>query len=290
VKIVVLGSSGQLACSLKKTQRESFDVTYLSRDIAPFEDFGKIQKQLEIIRPTHVINTVAYTKVDLAETEKDICFQINSDTPSKIAKWCLENESLFFHYSTDYVFDGNKSEPWNENDKPHPINIYGKSKLASEEAILKLDNSYVFRTSWIYSEFGKNFVKTMISLMQEKEELSVVTDQIGGPNYGADLANATWNILSQSTNPGLYHMSSQNFCSWYEFAVKIQKNLTEFGLKTKIRKINPINSKDYKTPADRPLNSRLDSHRLKNTFGIELPNWEISLKTCMKEILKGQIN
>lgn len=287
MKIVVLGSSGQLACSLKKTQNKNLDVVYLSHKEAPFENFEQIKTQLEKIRPSHVINAVAYTKVDLAESEKDLCFLINSETPAKIAKWCNENGAVFFHYSTDYVFNGENEVAWVEDSTPNPLNIYGKSKLNSEKEVLAFKTSYVFRTSWVYSEYGQNFVKTMIRLFQEREELAIVSDQIGAPNYAPDLARATWDILIKAAQPGLYHMSSSSFCSWYEFAMKIEEYSRELGLKFQIKRISPISTKDYKTAAQRPLNSRLNSVKMHKTFGIQLPAWETSLKICVSELLKG---
>lgn len=287
MKVVVLGSSGQLACSLKKTQKKDWDVTYLSRRESPFENFEEVKSQLEKIKPTHVINAIAYTKVDLAETEMDLCFLINSETPAKVAKWCKENGTIFFHYSTDYVFNGENEVPWNEEDSTNPLNIYGMSKLRGEKEVLAYDTSYVFRTSWVYSEFGQNFVKTMIRFFKEREELNIVSDQVGAPNYAEDLAQATWSILEKQSQPGLYHMSSTKFCSWYEFALKIEEYCKELGLKTQIKKINPIISREYKTPAQRPLNSRLSSVKISKTFGINLPDWEKSLKKCIIEILKG---
>ncbi len=287
MKIVVLGNSGQLGCSLKKTQKKNLNVTYLTKKDAPFENFEAIKSQLEKIKPTHVINAVAYTKVDLAEKERDLCFLINSETPQKIAKWCNENGALFFHYSTDYVFNGENEIAWDEEDSTNPLNVYGMSKLRSEKEVLAYNTSYVFRTSWIYSEFGQNFVKVMIRFFQEREELDIVADQIGAPNYAYDLAQATWAILEKPSKPGLYHLSSSKFCSWYEFSLKIAQYCKESGLKTQIKKINPIKSQDYKTAAQRPLNSRLDSAKIYRTFGIRLPDWEDSLKKCVNELLKG---
>jgi len=287
MKIVVLGTNGQLACSLKKTQPSDLDVTYLSRREAPFENFKAIEQQLEDLKPTHVINTVAYTKVDLAEAERDLCFLINAETPAQIAQWCDKNGAIFFHYSTDYVFNGENEVPWDEADKPSPLNTYGASKFRSEEQILSYPTSYVFRTSWVYSEFGQNFVKTMIRFFQERDELNIVSDQIGAPNYAPDLAVATWKVLKASPKPGLYHMSSSRFCSWYEFALKIEKYCKELGETFQIKKIKPIPSKEYKTAAQRPYNSRLSSSKLSEVFGIQLPDWEISLKKCIDELLKG---
>lgn len=287
MKIVVLGNSGQLARSLQKTQSKNLDVTYLSHQEAPFENFEAVKMQLEKLKPTHVINTVAYTKVDLAESERDLCLLINCETPTKIAQWCKHNNAIFFHYSTDYVFNGENEVPWDEEDTPHPINVYGASKMRSEKEILAVGSSYVFRTSWIYSEFGQNFVKTMIKFFQERETLNVVFDQIGAPNYAEELAVATWTVLKKPVKLGLYHMSAPNFCSWYEFALKIKECCEKHGLKMQVKKINAVTSAEYKTIAKRPFNSRLSSEKLAREFDIHLPEWEVSLEKCVSEILKG---
>jgi dTDP-4-dehydrorhamnose reductase len=288
MKVVVLGESGQLARSLAKTQNKNWDVIYLSHREAPLEKPEQIIETLETINPTHVINTVAYTKVDQAEVEKDLCFQINSETPSQIAKWCFGHKVVFFHYSTDYVFNGESEIPWTESDSTEPLNVYGSSKLSGEKKVLAFGTSYVFRTSWIYSEFGQNFVKTMIRLFKEREELGVVSDQIGAPNYAEDLAQATWTIMEKPSQPGLYHLSSEKFCSWYEFAIRIHECCEELGLKMQIKKLNPIKTQDYKTVARRPLNSRLLSAKVSHDFGVRLTSWEKSLKKCVTELLKGQ--
>lgn len=286
MKIVVLGDNGQLARSLKKTQKNNFDVTYLSHGEAPFENFEVVKSKLVSLKPTYVINAVAYTKVDLAEAERDLCYLINYETPVKIAKWCKENQCVFIHFSTDYVFNGENEVAWNENDSTEPLNVYGMSKMRSEKEIIALGNSYIFRTSWVYSEFGQNFVKTMLNLFQSREELNIVSDQIGAPNYATDLASSVWEVLDKKPKLGLYHLSAPNFCSWYEFSLKINEFAKELGFSSKIKRINPILSKDYKAQALRPLNSRLDSTKIYNEIGLRLPEWQVSLKKCLEEVLK----
>lgn len=287
MKIVVLGATGQLASSFKKVAPSYLDVTYLSHAEAPFENYDMIERKLNELNPTHVINTVAYTKVDLAESERDLCFLINYETPVKIAKWCKQNNALFVHYSTDYVFNGKGEKPWIEDDPTDPLNVYGMSKMRSEKEILALECAYVFRTSWVYSEFGQNFVKTMVKFFQERETLNIVSNQIGTPNYAPELASATFKILESQNKLGLYHLSAQGECSWYDFALKIKEYCEELGLKLTIGKLNPILSKDYVTPARRPLNSRLSSEKLYKEFSVRLPSWEDSLKQCVSELLKG---
>lgn len=289
MKVVVLGSTGQLALSLKKTQGKTADVIYLSHQEAPFENFDAVKIQLEKIKPTHVINAVAYTKVDLAESERDLCLLINCETPSKIASWCKHNNALFVHYSTDYVFNGENEVPWTEENKTDPLNTYGISKMRSEKEILPLGNSYIFRTSWVYSEFGQNFVKTMIRFFKEREALSIVSDQVGAPTYATDLAEATWSVLDKSPKPGLYHLAPPNFCSWFDFANAIHKECVKFDIPMQVEKILPILTKDYKSQAVRPLNSRLSSLKIKKEFQIELPAWEEALHRCVDALVKGQL-
>ncbi len=288
MRIVVLGSSGQLGRALQATQKNK-NVIYLSRQQAPFENYGGIEEQLKALNPTHVINTVAYTKVDQAEKDKDLCFLINSETPVKIALWCKKNSATFVHYSTDYVFDGTGERPWTEESIPNPLNVYGASKLESEKGILAVGNSYVFRTSWIYSEFGHNFVKTMVKLFQQRDTLRIVDDQIGAPNYAIELAKATWSLLEKPESFGLYHLSAPSYCSWYEFAIKIKSLCEDKGLKIQTKEIFPIRSNDYRTEVARPLNSRLSSDKLEEKFGITLPHWEVSLSDCIAKTLKERL-
>jgi dTDP-4-dehydrorhamnose reductase len=258
--------------------------------------------------PQFCINCAAYTAVDKAESEKDLAFRINADGAGMLALLCHENNCRFIHISTDYVFDGKALVPYTEESATNPLNIYGASKLEGERRAMQLNpDSIIIRTSWLYSAFGKNFVKTMIRLMKERDEISVVKDQIGSPTYAADLAEAILQIISfrsasnleppdhdpsvkhpassiqhpAPATPGIYHFSNNGKISWYDFAVAIK----EFTGSTCA--IRPIASAQYPTPASRPQFSVLDNTKIQRVFGIQLKDWKKSLESCIRKIQTG---
>lgn len=282
-KIVVLGKNGQVASALKKTQSAYLDVVYIGRDEADFENKNQVLDRLQNLQPQIIINAVAYTAVDKAEEEKLKCYKINTETPGYISKWCQKNKAIFIQYSTDYVFDGQKEGLYNEVDLTNPLSVYGKSKRDAEALILQENpSSYIFRTSWVYDESGKNFLNTMIKLA-DKDELKIVTDQTGSPTYALDIASATWRILKSDKfglSFGIYHMVSQGRTTWINFAEEIFEQIADRYPKTP--KLSPILTKEYQTAAQRPLNSQLDTTKLYETFGVQLPYWKDSLKVCLK--------
>jgi dTDP-4-dehydrorhamnose reductase len=226
----------------------------------------------------------AYTAVDRAETEPEKAFLINHTGVENLATTAKESGCRLIHISTDYVFDGKATTPYTEETKPNPLSVYGKSKLKGEEAILKIQPDFVIiRTSWLYSEYGTNFVKTMLKLMNEKEEINVVSDQQGSPTYAADLAEMIMVILENAEENewknGIYHFSNQGETTWYGFAEKI-KELAHIDT----CKLRPIKTEEYKVAAERPRYSVLDKSKIESTFHVAIPHWEDALKRCIKKL------
>ncbi|MBU6468383.1 MAG: dTDP-4-dehydrorhamnose reductase [Betaproteobacteria bacterium] len=288
MKILITGANGQLAQSLALTlaplgniialDRKGFDLSHLSSSL----------HKLSEIKPDLIINAGAYTAVDRAETEEALAFQINAHAPGALAQYCRSAPCALIHYSTDYVFNGQKSSAYVEDDITDPINVYGKSKREGEIAILKEDcPALIFRTSWVYSLEGQNFLTTMLRLGQERDEVRVINDQWGSPTSTQSLAQATLALLQQKPNHlslvdyfyahrGIYHMTNQQFTSWFGFAQAI------FDLRPSRAKLTAIASHEYPTAAKRPTMSCLDNSKLKEHFDITLPDWHDALRECLK--------
>jgi dTDP-4-dehydrorhamnose reductase len=290
-KIIVTGANGQLGKEIRMlaTAYPAYQFVFLSREDLPIHDFETIRNFFEITKPQFCINCAAYTAVDKAEEEKDQAFQINAEAVGVLAAVCKKYAAQFIHISTDYVFDGTAAAPYKENDVANPVNTYGATKLKGEQEALQYNpSSIIIRTSWVYSEFGKNFVKTMMKLMSEREELKVVNDQVGSPTYAADLAEAILQIISASQapgnnwHPGIYHFSNNGIISWYDFAVAIKKIS---GSKCNIL---PIPSSNFPTPAKRPSYSVFDKEKIQSAFGISLKDWGDSLSICIEKIKQHQ--
>ena len=281
-KIIVTGSNGQLGKELQRicNTLKGFEFTFLSRSDMPINQFELVRHIFNTIKPDYCINCAAYTAVDKAEEEKDLAFEINGESVGVLAAICLENESRFIHISSDYVFDGQGQKPYLETDETSPVNTYGASKLKGEEEAFKFNpESLIIRTSWVYSEFGKNFVKTMLRIMADKNSISVVNDQFGSPTYAADLAGAIFSILQYSDwKPGIYHFSNEGVISWYDFAVAIKE------IAGKETQINAISTPEFPTPAKRPAYSVLNKNKIQERFGIQLKDWKISLESCIQQI------
>jgi dTDP-4-dehydrorhamnose reductase len=278
-KILVTGSNGQLGKELKHLEAVNplFDFIFLSREDLPIHHFELVRNYFKGYKPTYLINCAAYTAVDRAETEKDLAFQVNGEAVGILAAVCKEYETKFLHISTDYVFDGTEKVPYKEDAHVNPQSVYGVSKLTGEkEALYFNPDTIIIRTSWVYSAYGKNFVKTMLRLMAEKDSLNIVNDQWGSPTYAADLADAIMQIINSGKwEPGIYHFSNDGIISWYDFAVAI-KEMT--GLPCNL---NPITTYQYPTPARRPAYSVLDKTKIQETYDIRLKNWKESLKICL---------
>jgi dTDP-4-dehydrorhamnose reductase len=284
--IVVTGADGQLGKELRLVSYgyPGFDFIFLSKNDLPIDQVDKLHLFFEGVKPTFCINCAAYTAVDKAEKERDLAFLVNGESVGKLAIECEKQGTKLIHISTDYVFDGHSSKPLKEEDQTSPINTYGASKLAGEQlAILNHPDTLIIRTAWVYSEFGNNFVKTMIRLMNEKDTINVVEDQIGSPTYAADLAELILQIIDGSKFiPGIYHYSNEGRISWYEFALAI-KDFTGSNCR-----INPIPSSQFPTAANRPNYSLLDKTKIKSVYSITVPDWKASLFVCIARIKENR--
>ena len=285
MKVLVIGSDGQLGLEFQKISNSYDSLSWFFSTIKTLDllKLETINSFLSNINPTVIINCAAYTNVDKAETEPKLADLINHKAVDIISKWTSAKNKKLIHISTDYVFDGLSKLPLSENSKTNPVNQYGSSKLKGEIACLKNDSSsMVIRTSWLYSSFGKNFVKTMIDLMKKNHSVKVVNDQIGSPTYAYDLAKVIIEIIINSENKsGLFHYSNEGETSWFEFARSI-KELYNLDCK-----IIGVSSKEFKTLAKRPKYSLLNKSKIKTTFNLEIPNYKQSLKNCI-EIIKNE--
>jgi len=281
-KIVVTGGNGQLGKELQEISSSylQFQFYFLSREDMPIDQFELVRNYFDILKPAYCINCAAYTAVDKAESEKELAFQVNGEAVGVLAAVCKEHGTKIIHISTDYVFNGQGTYPYTENFPTDPINVYGASKLEGEKQAIQLNpDCVIIRTSWVYSSFGKNFVKTMMRLMNEKDEVKVINDQVGSPTYAADLAKVILKII-HDWKPGIYNFSNEGIITWYEFAVAI-KEMINCPCDVK-----PITTSEYPTPAKRPAYSVLDKTRIQETFGIQLKDWKNSLAICIEKIKK----
>ncbi|MCQ2958787.1 MAG: dTDP-4-dehydrorhamnose reductase [Bacteroidales bacterium] len=285
-KILVTGSNGQLGNEIRTLVSE-FPFQFTFTDVAELDitNIDAIENLFKKQAFDFVINCAAYTNVNKAESEEDIALQINAIAPKNLARICNKYNAKFIHISTDYVFDGKKFQPYIETDAVCPQSAYGRTKLKGEEfAFSENSNTIVIRTAWLYSSFGNNFVKTMMKLGKEKDELNVVFDQIGTPTYASDLATAILSIIQKVENKnsnffsGIYHFSNEGVCSWYDFTKEIHQL-------AKVQcKVNPIETKDFPSPAQRPFYSVLNKQKIKDTFHIDIPYWKDSLAVCINKL------
>ncbi len=279
--ILVTGANGQLGNELKVIAKNylNYKFLFVSKEELAIENTEAVKEFFTTHLINYCINCAAYTAVDKAELEKENAFLINAVAVSTLAKICALSNTQLIHISTDYVFDGTSTQPYKETDKPSPVSLYGQSKLQGETLALQYCSSVIIiRTSWLYSSFRNNFVKTMLRLMKEKEFINVVSDQIGCPTYAADLALAIMQIIvskKSNTNPGIYHYSNAGITTWHEFAMAIKKIAGSPCI------INPINTAQYPTAAKRPKYSILDNTKIREVFPIIIPAWEDSLLKCL---------
>jgi len=278
MKILVLGASGQLGHCLKKVSEERSieDISFPSEQDGNILEPSLLDLLFEKERPEFVVNCAAYT----AEDEIDICRKVNRYGAENIAKVCLKYYCTLIHVSTDFVFKGNVPQLLSETDPVEPENIYGLTKLEGERAIADvLPKHFTLRTSWLYSEFGNNFVKTMLRLGKERDELGVIVDQVGSPTYAIDLAGAIFDIIdSESSDYGVYHYSNEGVTSWFDFAKTI------FDISDTKVYVKPVKTTEYVTKAVRPAYSVMDKSKIKNSFGIRIPYWRDSLKECISRL------
>ena len=286
-KIVVTGGNGQLGKELQEISSSypQFEFYFLTREDMPIDQFDLVRNYFKTLKPDYCINCAAYTAVDRAEAEKDLAFLVNGEAVGVLGAICKEHGTKLIHISTDYVFNGEGTYPYTENFPTDPVNAYGASKLEGEKQALGFNpEAVVIRTSWVYSSFGKNFVKTMMRLMNEKDEIRVVNDQIGSPTYAADIAELILKIISDldlkpsQWKPGIYNFSNEGIITWYEFAVAI-KEIINCACDVK-----PISTSEYPTPAKRPAYSVLDKTKIQETFDVQLKDWKERLAVCISKI------
>jgi len=282
--VLVTGSNGQLGKELQVLAESypQFRFVFASREDLKLHHYGLVENFFLATKPQYCINCAAYTAVDKAESEVDMATLVNGESVGNLAAVCKKYQTKLIHISTDYVFNGESEIPYKEDDSTSPINTYGVSKLKGEQLCMQEDpDAIIIRTAWVYSSFGNNFVKTMMRLMNERNELNVVSDQVGSPTYAADLAKAILSIISSGKwQSGIYHYSNEGKISWYEFAQAI-KNIT--GSKAIV---HPIEAAQYPTPARRPHFSLLNKEKIKSDYHLSIPDWKESLAACIDLLLK----
>ena len=287
-RILITGADGQLGTELQKTGPKNFELLALGRDQLDLGAAEPIADTISQFKPTAVINAAAYTAVDQAEEEPEVAEQINSLAPGYLAAACRKNRALLIHISTDFVFDGLGNVPYKPDSKTSPLGSYGRTKLLGEQKILEaLSTALIVRTSWVYSAYGKNFVKTMLRLMQERDTVRVVEDQIGAPTWARGLAEMLWASLSKDNIRGIYHWSDEGICSWYQFAKAIAEEAVKIGLITRCAQVEPISSKNYKTLATRPHYSVLDCSSTIRDVGISPIPWRSQLKSMLEDLKRN---
>ena len=281
--ILITGANGQLGSELRKIGFSHLDEVFFT-DVAELDitDYTAIEKFIQVHEVDTIINCAAYTAVDRAEDEPGPAAEINTQAVANLAKAAQKGDCLLIHISTDYVFDGTATTPYTEKIKTCPVSVYGKTKLAGEEAIIRSGCFYIIiRTAWLYSAFGHNFVKPILRLAEDRPVINVVNDQIGTPTYAEDLAKAIVKIMANDDrveHEGIYHYSNAGVCSWYDFAVEIVRLS---GLNCRV---NPVTTAEYPTKTHRPAYSVLDKTKIKHTFGVEVPEWQEALRRMMGEI------
>lgn len=278
MKVLVTGANGQLGYDVvKELQKQDIECYGATRKDFDIIDFKATENFITNYMPDAIIHCAAYTAVDKAEDEPELCYKVNAEATENIAKICKKISAKLLYISTDYVFDGTKNGFYEVDDKTNPINVYGKSKLLGEIAVKRILKKYfIVRISWVFGEHGNNFVKTMLRLGKEHKEINVVSDQYGSPTYTADLAPLLVEMI-KTDRYGIYHATNEGVCSWAEFAEEI------FKIANMNVKVNYITTAEYKTMATRPLNSKLSKKRILEKF-FKLPNWKDSLKTFIKNL------
>lgn len=287
MKILICGQHGQVSRELQQRLQGLGELIVLGRDQLDLANAEQIRQQVRAHRPSLIINAAAHTAVDQAESEPDAAFAINAIAPGILAEEAKALGIPLIHYSTDYVFDGSKPAPYTEADTPNPLGVYGKSKLVGEQAIAAVGGQYlILRTSWVYSNHGKNFLLTMQRLLQEKPQMRIVADQIGAPTWAGSIADSTLALIERwqvgtAGEWGVYHLTAQGETSWFGFAEAIGEHLRNQG--KACAELEPIPSSAYPTPAQRPLNSRLDCSRLHQQWHVSQPHWQDALHECLAQ-------
>lgn len=295
MRILLLGKNGQVGWELQRSLAPLGELTALDRHMVDglsgdLSDLDALRATIQKIRPDVIVNAAAYTAVDKAESETELANRVNGQATRVLAEEALSLNAWLIHYSTDYVFDGHGSTPWQETDPVSPVNCYGASKLAGEQAIMISGCKHlIFRTSWVYGARGNNFAKTMLRLAKDRKTLSVIADQVGAPT-GADLiadvtALAIQQVMHSPELAGLYHLAASGEVSWHAYASHVIDFARESGEQLDVERIDPIATSAYPTPARRPLNSRLNTQKLRSNFSLHLPDWQIGVTRMLREVL-----
>jgi len=290
MKVLITGAGGQVGWELQQTVPAGIEIIALHRTDLDISERASVMSVLKHHQPDLVINAAAYTGVDNAEREIDKAYAINGDGPANIAAAVLDCNAGLIHISTDFVFDGTKTKPYLPDDEPRPMGVYGASKLQGERTVMAVTSgaAVILRTAWVYSAHGSNFVKTMIRLMAERDELKVVDDQVGTPTWARELAKAIWHIADKKAMRGIYHWTDDGVASWYDFAVAIQEDACNLGLLQDKIPVKPITTDDYPTPAKRPAYSVLDKASTCAQLGYSPPHWRESLRKMLKELRSAE--
>jgi dTDP-4-dehydrorhamnose reductase len=285
MKVLITGADGQVGWELQQTGPADVEIIALRRADLDITDLSAVRSVMQQLQPDLVINAAAYTAVDKAEEEADKAYGVNEDGAANIARAVEDCSARLIHLSTDFVFDGNQFEPYLPEDEPKPTGVYGASKLQGERAVVAetMGRAVVLRTAWVYSVHGSNFVKTMLRLMAERDELKIVADQVGTPTWAKELAKAIWLIADKTDMQGTYHWTDDGTASWYDFAVAIQEEARELGLLQKMIPVKPIKTEEYPTPAKRPPYSVLDKTSTCAALGYTPPHWRESLRRMLVE-------
>lgn len=282
MNILITGCNGQLGNEIQLLQAQYAQHTWLNTDVNELDitDKAAIERFVEANEIDGIVNCAAYTAVDKAESDPQLARKLNANAPAFLAEAVAKRGGWMVQVSTDYVFNGTKHTPYVETDEPCPNSVYGQTKLEGEQAVSKLcPNTMIIRTAWLYSEFGNNFVKTMIRLGREREQLGVIFDQVGTPTYAHDLATVIMTAIDKGIKPGVYHFSNEGVTSWYDFTKSIHRLA---GINT--CQVSPLHTAEYPTPACRPAYSVLDKTKIKDVYGIEIPHWEESLAKCIAKL------
>ncbi len=305
LRVLITGCNGQVGWHLQRTLAPLGEVTAIDIEHVDLTDLQAVARTVREVAPDIVVNAAAYTAVDKAESEPDLARAINVGAPAKIAEECARSGALLIHYSTDYVYDGSKQAPYEERDATGPLSVYGQTKLAGDQAIQASGGAHIIlRTTWVYDIRGKNFLRTVIRLAQEKDELRIVGDQYGAPTWARGLAEATTIVLGRCLEhksetgewrTGIFHLTAGGQTSWAGFAQAILEDYVafraadgtgEFGSPLKTQKVSPITTEEYPTPARRPRNSVLSNGQVQAAFGITMPDWRDQLRLAMQDALR----
>ena len=282
MKILITGCNGQLGNELQLLEKNYPNHQWLNTDVEELDITNQLAVNQFVAenKVDGIVNCAAYTAVDKAESDRQLATALNTEAPAYLAAAIEKRGGWLLHISTDYVFDGTNHTPYVETDTPCPDSVYGSTKLAGEMGVMKFcRKTMIIRTGWLYSTFGNNFVKTMLRLGREREQLGIVFDQVGTPTYAHDLAQAIMTAIEQGVKPGIFHFSDEGVCSWYDFAKAIHRMA---GINS--CQVSPLHTEEYPTPASRPHYSVLDKTKIKQTYGIVIPQWEESLQKCLERM------